>query len=265
MLFRSIPVIAGDPAELREALTNLILNAVDAMPEGGKLSLTTGAGASQVVVKVSDTGVGISEEIQRHIFDPFFSTKGPKGTGLGLSITYGIVSRHGGQITVESAEGQGSTFALTFPVSAAEPERPSPPVLPVTSPVRCLVVDDEQLVLEALGDLLTMAGHSAVLVSDGGEAIERFKAEPFDLVLTDLAMPGVNGWQLARAVKDHTPSVPVLLVTGYGVELSHEELLAHGVDAVLSKPVKLEDILSAVATFGSRCQRERPAPIKDAS
>ncbi len=260
-----VPVIAGDPAELREALTNLILNAVDAMPEGGRLSLTTEAAASHVVVKVSDTGVGISEEVQRHIFDPFFSTKGPKGTGLGLSIAYGIVSRHGGQIAIESAEGRGSTFALTFPVNAAEPERPASAVLPATSPVRCLVVDDEQLVLEALGDLLATAGHSVVLVADGGEAIERFKAEPFDLVLTDLAMPGVNGWQLARAVKDHTRSVPVLLVTGYGVELSHEELLAHGVDAVLSKPVKLEDILSAVTTFGSRRQRERPAPIKEAS
>lgn len=259
-----VPEIAGDPAELREALTNLILNAVDAMPEGGVLSLSTRATDGRVIVTVSDTGVGISEEVQRQIFDPFFTTKGPKGTGLGLSITYGIVSRHSGQITVESAVGRGSTFSLTFPISPAEPERPSAPALAVTSPVRCLVVDDEPLVLEAMGDLLTTAGHSAVLVSNGAEAIARFKAEPFDLVLADLAMPRVNGWQLARAVKAHDPSVPVLLVTGLGVELSPEELLAHGVDAVLPKPVKLEDILSAVATFASRRQHP-PASMKDAS
>jgi len=260
-----IPQIAGDPAELREALTNLVLNAVDAMPEGGTLSLTTRVEAGDVVVKVSDTGAGISEAVQRQIFDPFFTTKGPKGTGLGLSITYGIVSRHGGLIAVESAEGQGATFSLTFPVSEAEPEPPSPPALPSTSPVRCLVVDDDQLVLEAMGDVLTMAGHSAVLLLDGREAIARFKAEPFDLVLTDLAMPGVNGWQLARAVKDHAPLVPVLLVTGLGVELSPEELLAQGVDAVLSKPVKLEDILSAVGTYGSRSQRQPPASVEGES
>ncbi|MBI3625601.1 MAG: GAF domain-containing protein, partial [Candidatus Rokubacteria bacterium] len=258
-----VPAIAGDPAELREVLTNLILNAVDAMPEGGTLSLSTRAVEGRVVVDVSDTGVGMPPEVQRQIFDPFFTTKGPKGTGLGLSITYGIVVRHGGQITVQSAEGQGSTFSLTFSVSEAEPELPSATVLPAAPPVRCLVVDDEQMVLEAMGDLLTMAGHSAVLVKDGAEAIARFKAEPFDLVLTDLAMPRVNGWQLARAVKDHDPSVPVLLVTGLGVELSAGELFAHGVAAVLSKPVRLEDILSAVATFGYR--RQRPASMRDAS
>ena len=168
-------------------------------------------------------------------------------------------------MTVESAEGQGATFSLTFSVSEAEPERPSAPALPATIPVRCLVVDDEQMVLEAMGDLLTMAGHSAVLVRDGAEAIARFKAEPFDLVLTDLAMPRVNGWQLARAVKDHDPSVRVLLVTGLGVEHSTEELLAHGVDAVLSKPVRLEDILSAVATFGSRRHRRRPPSMRGVS
>ena len=260
-----VPAIAGDPAELREALTNLILNAVDAMPAGGTLALTTQAGEDEVVLEVGDTGVGMSEEIQRQVFDPFFTTKGPKGTGLGLSITYGIVARHGGTITVASAAGQGTTFSLTLPVRKAEPERPSPLVLPATSPIRCLVVDDEPLVLEALGDLLTVAGHSAVLVSDGAEAIARFKAEPFDLVLTDLAMRGTNGWQLARALKDHAPSVPVLLVTGLGVELSAAELLAHGVDAVLSKPVKLEEILSAVAMFGARPRGHDALPMKDAS
>ncbi|MBI4591374.1 MAG: GAF domain-containing protein [Candidatus Rokubacteria bacterium] len=247
----AIPPIAGDPTELREALTNLILNAVDAMPDGGTLSLSTRADEETATVIVSDTGIGMPAEVQPSIFDPFFTTKGPKGTGLGLSMTYGIVSRHRGQVAVESAEGRGSTFRLTFPVSQAAPEPPRPASLPAVSPMRCLVVDDEQRVLEVLGDVLAAGGHSAVLVADGAAAIERFRAEAFDLVLTDLAMPGVNGWQVARAVKDRAPSVPVLLITGWGVELPPEQLRAHGVDAVLSKPVKLEDILTAVATLGS--------------
>ncbi len=247
-----VPPVSGDPAELREVLTNLILNAVDAMPAGGTLTLATRADETTVTLTVSDTGIGMSPEVQPQIFDPFFTTKGPRGTGLGLSITYGIVSRHRGQIRAESAEGQGATFHLTFPVSTVEAEPPGPASLQAVSPLRCLVVDDEQPVLEVLGDILAAGGHSAVLVTDGAEAIRRFTAEPFDIVFTDLAMPGVNGWQVARAVKDHAPSVPVLLVTGWGVELSPDELHGKGIDAVLSKPVKFEDILAAAAAFGSR-------------
>ncbi len=247
-----VPPMSGDPAELREVLTNLILNAVDAMPDGGRLTLTTRADESTVTLTVSDTGVGMSPEVQSRLFDPFFTTKGPSGTGLGLSITYGIVSRHRGQIRVESAEGTGATFYLAFPLSpvAAEPQGLASPQ--AVSPLRCLVVDDEQPVLEVLGDILTTGGHSVVLVSDGAEAIRHFKAEPFDLVFIDLAMPGVNGWQVARAVKDLAPSVPVLLVTGWGVELSPEELRGKGIDAVLPKPVKFEEIHAAVAAFGRR-------------
>ncbi len=247
-----VPPVSGDPAELREVLTNLILNAVDAMPDGGTLTLATRADETTVSLSVSDTGTGMAPDVQPLIFDPFFTTKGPSGTGLGLSITYGIVSRHGGEIRVESAEGQGTTFQLTFPVSTLEAEPPRPAALEPVAALRCLVVDDEQPVLEVLGDILAAGGHSAVLVADGAEAIRRFKAEPFDIVLTDLAMPGVNGWQVARAVKDHAPSVPVLLITGWGVELSPDELRGKGIDAVLSKPVVFEDILAAVTAFGAR-------------
>ncbi len=243
-----LPPVDGDPAELREALINLILNAVDAMPQGGTLSLTTAVVGDRVVVMVSDTGVGMSEEVQRRLFDPFFTTKGPRGTGLGLSMTYGVITRHRGEISVESAEGKGSTFRLTFPAGRVTPPGSdrSGASSGATS-LRCLVVDDEPLVREVLGDLLNQGGHEAVLVADGAEAIARFKAEPFDLVLTDLAMPGLNGWQVARAVKDHHPRTPVLIVTGWGVEISPEELQAHGVDRILSKPLQLDEILSAVA------------------
>jgi GAF domain-containing protein/ActR/RegA family two-component response regulator len=247
---RPVPSVAGDPVELREAIINLILNAVDAMPRGGTLTLTTEEAQDRALVTVSDTGVGMSDQVKRRLFDPFFTTKGPSGTGLGLSMTYGIVSRHGGVIWVESAEGKGSTFRLSFPIGQVAEGRAPSDQAPPEPALRCLVVDDQAQVREVLRDILTVAGHQAVLESDGAEAIARFRAEPFDLVLVDLAMPGLNGFQVARAIKEHDPTVPILMITGWGVELSPEELEAHGVDRVLSKPLRLDDVLAAVAACG---------------
>jgi len=254
--FAAVPLVSGDPAELREALTNLILNAVDAMPGGGTLTLATRAEADAVVVTVADTGAGMTDEVKRRLFEPFFTTKGAKGTGLGLSLTFGIVSRHGGQIDVDSAPGRGTQFTLRFPIlSPAGGEAPGTARAPVAEdarPARCLVADDEELVREMLSDLLAQAGHAVVAAAGGAEAIERFRAEAFDLVLTDLGMAEVNGWQVARACKELRPDVPVLLVTGWGVELSAQELAAHGVDAVLAKPLRVDDLLGAVASFSAK-------------
>ena len=253
--FASLPPVAGDPAELREAMTNLILNAVDAMPTGGTLTLTTAVENNEVVVTVADSGVGISDAIRGKIFDPFFTTKGPQGTGLGLSMTYGILSRHGARITVDSHEGRGTAFRLTFaPGEASDVEAPgstAEPAAPGAS-LRCLVVDDEEQVGTVLGDVLVAGGHRVVVLTDGGEAIARFRAEPFDLVFTDLAMPRVSGWQVAQSVKEIAPAVPVVLVTGFGVELSAEERHAHGVDLVVVKPLKINDVLDVVARVTRR-------------
>jgi GAF domain-containing protein/CheY-like chemotaxis protein len=242
------PVI-GNPPELREAMTNLILNAVDAMPEGGTLSIAARAAGDRVEVTVADTGQGMSPGVRERIFDPFFTTKGPQGTGLGLSMTYGIVQRHGGTITVESEPGRGAAFRLSFPRGVAP--APAPPAAalagPPARPLRCLVVDDEPAVGETLADIVRSAGHEVVLVHDGARAIARFRSEGFDLVITDLAMPDVSGWQVARACKESAPRVPVVLVTGFGVELSPEERAAHQVDAVLVKPLQIQDVLDAVA------------------
>jgi GAF domain-containing protein/CheY-like chemotaxis protein len=263
--FGAPPRIAGDASEMREALTNLILNAVDAMPEGGVLTLTTGAEGGEGVVTVADTGVGIPDALRARIFDPFFTTKGPHGTGLGLSMTYGIVERHGGRIGVESAEGQGTTFRLTFPAGApAEPAVAEPtPGAPadIGTSLRCLVVDDEPVVGAMLGDVLESGGHRAVVLTDGGEAIARFGAEAFDVVFTDLAMPRVSGWQVARAIKEMAPTVPVFLVTGFGVELSEEERRTHAVDLVLVKPLQIHTILDVVAQAVQR--RAHPTRTED--
>jgi len=252
--FGNLPTVAGDPAELREAMTNLILNAVDAMPTGGTLTLTTSVENNLIVVTVADTGVGIPEAIRGKIFDPFFTTKGPQGTGLGLSMTYGILSRHGARITVDSQEGRGTRFRLAFApgvVPDVEEKAPSEAPPPGVS-LRCLVVDDEAEVGRVLGDVLQTSGHRAVVLTDGAAAIAQLRAEPFDLVFTDLAMPRVSGWQVAQAVKEIAPAVLVVLVTGFGVELSAEERQTHGVDMVLVKPLKIADVQDVVARAARR-------------
>jgi signal transduction histidine kinase/CheY-like chemotaxis protein len=247
-LVPSLPPVAGDPAELREGLTNLILNALDAMPQGGLLTLATAAVDGEVELAVSDTGVGIPEHLRSKIFDPFFTTKGPSGTGLGLSMTYGILSRHGARVSVESAEGQGTTFRLRFPRSteAAEPG-PDPESPPEAGPLRCLVVDDEPMVGDVIGDVLVSAGHSATVFRDGALALSRFRESPFDVVFTDLSMPGLSGWDVARGIRAVKADVPVFLVTGFGVEVSPDELGNRGIDAVLAKPLRIKDILSVLA------------------
>ncbi len=254
-LAEGLPPVAGDPAELREAFTNLVLNAVDAMPGGGTLTLRTQIADGQVQVEVRDSGTGIPEHIREKIFDPFFTTKGPKGTGLGLSMAYGILQRHNGRITVESAEGHGTIFRLLFPaaVSGSVVEAAPPPAAPAGSSVslHCLVVDDEEEVGEVVADILTTAGHTAVTARSGQEGVDRLGAERFDVVFTDLAMPGMTGWQVARAVKDRAPEVPVVMMSGFGVEVAPEDLPARGVDLVLAKPLQIQDILRALASIRS--------------
>ena len=246
----TVPAVAGDPAELREAMTNLILNALDAMPGGGALSLGSRHVDDVVEVTVTDTGVGIPDEVRERIFDPFFTTKGPQGTGLGLSMTYGILSRHGARITVESQEGRGTTFRLEFPLAVREAGTEGVAAeLPARAikALRCLVVDDEESVAGVLADMLEAVGHTARPFTDPAAAVDRLQTEHFDVVFTDLAMPGMTGWQVAHAVKAVAPAVPVFVVTGFGVELSSDERRAHGVTAVLAKPLKIDDVVSVLA------------------
>jgi CheY-like chemotaxis protein len=162
-------------------------------------------------------------------------------------MTYGILRRHGARIAVESEEGRGTTFRIRFPSN-----QPVTPLAPLAEPVparglRCLVVDDEELVAAVLGDMLEAGGHRVVVLTDGIEAIERVRREPFDLVFTDLTMPRVSGWEVAQAVKAAAPNLPVFVVTGFGVEVSATEGRAHGAAAVLSKPLRIEDIERVVA------------------
>jgi CheY-like chemotaxis protein len=197
--------------------------------------------------------VGIPEAVRGKIFDPFFTTKGPKGTGLGLSMTYGILSRHGATITVDSQEGQGSVFSMLFPVGGVA-KQPVPDVGAMLPPVtlRCLVVDDEEAVGDMLADVLRSAGHDVAVARSAAEGLSRVRNEPLDLVFTDLSMPGMTGWELARAVRDAVPGLPVILVSGFAVEVSPDELQASGVHSVLAKPISIGDVLEAAAAIRPR-------------
>jgi PAS domain S-box-containing protein len=245
-LAEGLPV-EGDPAELREVLTNMILNAVDAMPRGGTITLRSWLEGSQVCFAVTDTGIGMTEKVRQRVFDPFFTTKGMKGTGLGLSVAYGIIRRHGGEIRVESAPGRGSTFAVSLPVAgspvAAVPEPPPE----VVRGARILVIDDEEEVLETLKEMLASAGHVVSTAGSGDAGIAAFSQGEIDLVLSDLGMPGMSGWEVVRQIRELDPAVPMVLITGWGEHVDPELLRQSGVVRTVGKPVDMKGLLRSVS------------------
>jgi signal transduction histidine kinase/AmiR/NasT family two-component response regulator len=251
-----IPTILGNPSELREVLTNIIFNAVDAMPEGGKIMISTHLEAEDwVELRVTDTGIGMTEEIKKRVFDPFFTTKGVTNSGLGMSVSYGIVKRHGGEILIESEPGRGTTFTLHLPTGYGDeiPEEKAVKPISVTQPAqvtcsaRILVIDDEDSVRKILYQMLKAKGFEVVVASDGEEGIERFTEEPFDLVFTDLGMPKISGWDVGMALKKINPKIPVVLITGWGVELNREKMKESGIDLVVSKPFNFDQVTQLVS------------------
>lgn len=255
-------IVEGQAHELREVVTNVVLNAIEAMPSGGAITLRTRATNGDVVLEVIDTGVGMSEEVRSRIFHPFYSTKGPRGTGLGLSIAYGIVQRHGGTLEVDSSRGAGTTMRLVLPKSALEaPQEPieSSAFVPSIS-ATILVVDDEPAIASLLVDLLETAGYRVLIARTGREAVERLVESPVHAVLTDLGMPEMSGWELARHCRDLHPDVPVLLVTGWGIELDEELVLESGVRGVVSKPFSVTEVLNALGRV-----LESPGPERKAA
>ncbi|HZS47450.1 MAG TPA: GAF domain-containing protein [Blastocatellia bacterium] len=237
--------VSGDPSELREVLVNLIFNAVDAMPKGGEIKIETESDEMSVKLTIADTGTGIDEMTRSRIFDPFFTTKGVSGTGLGLSVSYGIIIRHNGTIEVESEVGKGTMFTITFPVHH-DVQRSRARSAPLHSVANILVVDDELSVRELLADTLESANYTVLCSGSGEEAIEIAKTKKPDLVLTDLGMPGMNGWEVAKTMKLLNPELPVIMITGWGVELEPRALQASGVDLVINKPFDLKGLLNSI-------------------
>jgi CheY-like chemotaxis protein len=240
--------VGGNSSELRAVFVNLINNAVDALPRGGLIRVKTYSGAGQVVVIVEDSGVGMSREVQGRIFDPFFTTKGVQSTGLGMSVSCGIIRRHHGTITVESVENRGTTFCLKFPVYTGAPqeERQAASLPEKARKASILVVEDEEEVRELLKDILTDGGHEVEFSSNGQKGLELFQEKKFDLVFTDLGMPGMSGWQVAEKIKQLSSDTPVALITGWEVTKKKQELKKNGVDVVVKKPFRVDEILRLV-------------------
>ena len=237
-----LPLMVGDGPALRDMVTNLILNALDAMPGGGELHLRTALlndDEPTALIEVSDTGVGMSAEVRQRIFDPFFSTKGSSGTGMGLAMAYGIVQRHQGSISAESVPGHGSTFQVRLPVRNMVPRTFTPPIPEVSTPVhsiRIMVVEDDEAVRRVLVQILRRAGHDVVDVASGHSAIEVLAVDRFDMLCTDLGMPEMSGWDLIAHTRATYPRMMTILITGWGEQIDAAEAHLRGVDAIVAKP-----------------------------
>ncbi|HEY3081688.1 MAG TPA: GAF domain-containing protein [Chloroflexota bacterium] len=250
--------VLGWPASLREALTNLIFNAVDALPGGGDLKLSVRRAADRVHVEVADTGVGMSEEVRARAFEPFFTTKGSAGTGLGLAMVHAIVGRHGGEVEIASAPGQGTVFRLLLPATepaAGAGERDGGVV---HAPRRILVVDDEVGLTRLAARMLEQAGHRVATAASGEEAIERMSGQVFDVVVTDLGLgAGMNGWELTAEIRQRWPTTGVALATGWGAAIDPARARELGAGAVVAKPYRQVDLCRAVAAVAP------PAPARE--
>jgi signal transduction histidine kinase/ActR/RegA family two-component response regulator len=239
--------IAGIEGDIRDALTNLIFNAVDAMPEGGTLTIRTRTENSTITLEVLDTGIGMDEETRTHCLEPFYTKKGERGTGLGLAMVYGVMERHQGELEIESEPGKGTHVRLIFPL-----RKPGDPALnretaTVLPPLRILCIDDDPLMRDSLKEILEKDGHR-VWAAEGGQAgLALFKekmeqGKGFDMVITDLGMPYMDGKEVARRIKNESPDTPILLLTGWGMRISAEGSLPDHVDQVMSKPPKVSEL-----------------------
>ena len=261
-LAAGLPTLSADGAELREMLTNLIFNAVDAMPRGGTLRLRTGleeaqdTGEGHLVLEVADTGTGMDEETRRRCLEPFFTTKGEQGTGMGLAMVHSAVQRHGGTMDLHSTTGSGTAFVFSFPLRTpvvethhefSETHR--------QTPLRILAVDDQPILCEILVEYLTDEWHEVETAETGFEALEKFRREPFDLVITDKAMPGMSGEQLALEIKSLVPGTRVIMLTGYGA-ISEGVEERSCVDMILDKPATCNTLRETVARVMAGPERE---------
>ncbi len=252
-----VPWIRANESELGEVIVNLLVNAADATDKNGHISIASRVENDHVAVSVSDEGCGMSEEQLRRVFEPFYSTKGLRGSGLGLSVAYGIITRHGGKISAQSRKGKGSVFTIELPVvepvelaEQAEAQEPEP-----VQAVRILVIDDAVLIRRLLDGMLSGMGHRVETAGSGSEGIAMFEKAiaaggEFDLVLTDLGMPGMSGWDVAEIVKGASPGTPVALITGWGDQLDPEKMKKSKVDAVIAKPFSLEQIRNLIGRIG---------------
>lgn len=242
-----IPCILADAGELRELLINIIFNAADALPQGGRITLRTRPEEKGILLTISDTGTGMSPEVRRRCLEPFFTTKGERGTGLGLSMVFGIVQRHQGSIDIESEPGKGTTFALRLPAAGVVSVEMRAAPQQHQNPLQILVVDDQPILRELLCEYLQGDLHTVESAGSAREALEKFAAGSFDLVITDQVMSEMNGDELATAIKEVDPNTPVILLTGYVGDTTADRDSPSAIDLVLSKPLSRADLRRGLA------------------
>ncbi len=240
--------VLGNASELREVFVNLIVNAVDAMPKGGSLKICCKRRGERIRLRFADTGTGMKEEVRERVFEPFYTTKGVLGTGLGLAVSYGIIERHQGTISVESKLDKGTTFLIDLPLTE-NVERPAaePELAEYTGALSILVVDDEEFVRETLAEMLADLKHKVSTADCGRVALEKVAAEHFDVVFSDLAMPEMDGWETARAIRQQRPDLPVVLVTGYGATAKPPSDDLNLVAGIIGKPFDFDQVTATLA------------------
>jgi two-component system cell cycle sensor histidine kinase/response regulator CckA len=240
----------GSASELREVFVNLIVNAVDAMPNGGRLEISCERDGARLRLKFSDNGTGMPEDVRQKIFDPFFTTKGAQGTGLGLSVSYSIIERHEGSISVTSEIGTGTVFTIDLPATEVTVEESAgPAVHSEVASLSILVVDDEASVRETLAEMLQVMGHRVIVAESGQNALQALDRNSCDLVFTDLAMPEMDGWETSREIRKRWPNMNVVLVTGYGtgtVPPNGEDNLVTG---IIGKPFDFSQISQTITSI----------------
>ena len=243
-----VPPVLARRGELRDALVELVLNAVEAMPLGGSVTVRTDRVGDEVQVSVGDFGDGMEAATRAHATTPFFTTKGAGHPGLGLATVAAVAQACHGRFDLESAPGRGTTAMLFLPVAPAVPPKESPAAASPLGILKILVVDDDPSLREIAYKSLALRGHQVQMAESGPDALELVRAnEPFDLVLSDLGMPGMNGFEAARGIKAVTPQTIVILMTGWAAELDAKKLLENGVDRSVHKPFDVEEVLRLVA------------------
>jgi PAS domain S-box-containing protein len=253
--FKDVLCVMGKQSELREVLLNIINNALDAMPDGGLLSFHAWGQENTVFMSISDTGVGMNKNVQKNVFDPFFTTKVGVGTGLGMSLAYSIITRHGGNIDIESEEGKGSTFTIRLPMS----EETLRPKVAFESKqqikaegLRILIVDDEQKICDLLSEYFLEDGHDVKSVNSGAMAIKLLETQNFDLVLSDLVMPEVSGYDIIKAVGTLVKKPKVGIITGWENTYRTEKEKTLKADFLVKKPINFSELTLCINNIFSK-------------
>ncbi|MHC4322090.1 MAG: hybrid sensor histidine kinase/response regulator [Planctomycetota bacterium] len=248
--------IRCNPSELREVIINIINNSIDAMPNGGKIETSIKTDENNVIISISDNGIGIKDDIRDKIFDPFFSTKGVKRSGLGMSLSYSIMARHDGEILVDSRVGKGTTMLLKMPLFDEEIEQydDEETVIVESHSANILIVEDEDVILDMMKILLESKGHNVFVSQDSSVGIEMYENNLYDIVLCDLAMPKLNGWQVAKFIKEYDAvrkrtKTPVVLITGYELDADSIDYKKEGVDFILNKPIEFDKLYKIISNF----------------